>query len=248
MNLQRGYLGIARIALQLTCAVTLASIISCSRTPPTASRGSIALRVDLRFPSAGCPSCPTPNGTEGTTYTIDSLQISAFEILDGGTALRATRGMSVDPYATEYQIELRAPYASRYRIAVQAIGTQYRAYTGPTLRGTQFHGEGEVDAILGGAEPLTIGMSNVVSLVYVGYDARQNPYIYWCRPPHAVGFTALGTRVGGTDTTISVADTLLDKQNLQGWTFRVRAELADGVSTAYSESEVSDYAIGSSCW
>ena len=148
----------------------------------------------------------------------------------------------MDTLITQFPLELRAPYASRYRITVEAIGTQDRSF-GRTLKGTQFYGEGVVNATLGGTEPLTLDMANVVPQPFIRYSPREEMYLTWQPVPHAIGYTALGTLYGQPDTLVHLIGTEFYKGDLAAWRFRVRAELYNGFSAAYSEPEINNFVV-----
>lgn len=232
----------AILLLMLAATGVAAALPGCSKRAPTAPTAASPLRVEVRLPVAHCASCASTQGGPIFNYAIDSLRISAFEILTHGLALRARQAVEVKPFALVYQISIRAPFAARYLIAVEAIGRQTRAYPDSTLQGTQYYGEGVLSTTPSPADPLTIDMVNVVSLSFITYSALEIPSLSWCRVPHATGYVVRGSTPGRPDTSLSVADTTLDIRDLSGWTLRVRAELHDGIHAAFSEAGQVEFA------
>lgn len=225
-----------------TAALAHVFLLGCAAKPPTAITAVSPLQVLVRF-ETGDPAARV----QGGPYGLDSVWVTAFEILGGREIPRARAAVPLDLEASDFSVNMRIPYADRYRIAVEVTGTLPQT-TYYTLYGTQYYGERVVSPAFDGLQPVAIELDNVVPIPTLESVNGQG-IVHWPPTPHALGYTVLTPdyeeRVIEPPCRGCEPDTSF---NIGGFPcnfavgFRVRTDLANGFHSAYSEP--ADYGCG----
>lgn len=244
------------LPILLVASVVSAALLAvnggCSKEAPIGPNGTVSLSVRVTFTARGAAVEPKEAGGVSPRGTADVNQVraSAFEVrLGQNDALRAEATASITPERREFELALSVPPAERYRILVQAIGTR-DGPAGASAPGTVFAGEALVDDVLANSRrTIEIALEDVVphlSLVPqtgtpLGYRLR------WTRVGQAQEYRLREMPSERdsvtTDTTLAPGPTFAAGASgapvsalLQPRWYRVRAELANGVAGAFSES------------
>ena len=217
-----------RLLTALAAAAAIDAMASgCGKGAPTGTTGTFPVRVMVGLADR---SSFQPSGvccSEGCNC-LDSVRVSAFEIVRGEGQLRASSAVALSYGDTVFDLDLRLPHPDRYRIAVELTG--YRVLpAGPTQGGTQFYGLRTIEPTLTSPEPVIAVLEDAVPNPEVVYGGVST-VLHWPPVPAATGYTVADMVSGDVLTT---NDTLL-VLNVNYGNFRVRAEFADGLHGAYS--------------
>lgn len=217
----------ARFLTALAAAAAFGAMASgCGKGAPTATTGAFPVRVMAGL-AARIYFQPTGDCCQEGCNCLDSVRVSAFEIVRGEGHLSASSVVALSYGDTVFDLDLRLPHPDRYRIAVELTGYRYLA-AGPTQGGTQFYGLQTIEPTLASPEPVIAVLEDAVPNPDVAYGAPT--ILHWPPVAGATGYTVADMVSGENQTT---NDTLLVLTVNYG-TFRVRAEFADGLHGAYS--------------
>ena len=225
-------MGIIAAALMVVAA-GLAVLPACSRRPAATGLALIPVSVRVELPGGSAPAAVRPGGGPAVEFVqYDSISVSALERVSDRYVLRAAAGARVGQADTAFRISLEVPYASRYTIAVEAIGYQCGRRLNSedcTLQGVQLYGEAPLDLAIAAPEPLDIRLADVVPLAS-GTPVNDNTglLIQWPANPLADTYTLTESE----SPPLTVRGTSVSLPNAS---YRIRANLYNGLSSAYSE-------------
>ena len=232
------------------------ALSSCSDGTPTRGSGGVPLAVRILFPEDGLPlSGRSPAGA----IEIDKIRASAYEMSSGGRTLRARDeddDLAGDP---RFELRLAVPPADSYLVVVEALGRRDESETGLIFAGEGLAlevGSGSEDTVsvfMRGTVPTRVEASWVSDSEYrLVWSAVESALAYWVKArtdsavvrvdsfmvlPPDTSFTVAvpaGGSGGGFPDRISGLGS--GSSLTTGKTFRVRADLAQGLQGAYSES------------
>jgi hypothetical protein len=224
-------------------AALAASLGACGRQTPTGPQRTASLRIQTVLPSrgsAGPASASTPGAALAPT-SVDSmtaLTLSIYEQTTEGEILRFSKThypRSVEVPDSMLVWEATVPWAFRYRIEVQAVGTRYFGgdYGGPTDAGLQYLGDVTVDAAPSLPEQVTVDLLDIVPQPWISWPAEARPVAMWGAVPGAVSYAIHGRLYGmemPKDTTVTGTSL-----SIYGWTIaQVAANLPHGRTSALS--------------
>jgi hypothetical protein len=217
----------ARLLTALVVAAAFGAMASgCGKGAPTATTGAFPVRIMAGL-AARISFQPTGYCCSEGCNCLDSVRVSAFEIVRGEGQLRASSAVALSYGDTVFDLDLRLPHPDRYRIAVELTG--YRVLpAGPTRGGTQFYGLQTIEPTLTAPAPVIAILEDAVPSPNVAYGAPT--VLHWPPVAGATGYTVADMVSGET---LATSDTLLVLTVNYG-NFRIRAEFVDGLHGAYS--------------
>jgi hypothetical protein len=234
--------GAAPALAGLAGLLALAALLggSCAHEAPVGVGDGVPLEVRVLFPAdAADKASPSTAG-------IDSVIVSAYAPgIEPPGALRARAGVAVAPPDSTFRVALSVPPAAAYEIVVEARGvrTGARALAG---RGTLFAGVARIESVVAGStRRVVIALDDAVPRL--SSRASGDPIGFrldWTRISLAVLYRLTESPSGREFTTPDTsfapppepARAPASARGLQPLDYRVRAELATGTATAYSES------------
>ena len=218
---------------------------ACGRQSPTGLEGTASLRIQTVLPSRGStgPAPASALGPAKAPAAVDSMSaliLSIYEQTSGGEILRFSQThypRSVVVPDSLLQWEATVPWAFRYRIEVQAIGTRYIGGDGGTVTGDglQYLGEVTVDATPSLPEQVTVSLRDILPKPWITFPgpAEAAPVALWEAIPGAVSYPIHGRLYGQesyTDTTVTGIS-----MDFSRWAWaQVAANLPHGRTSAYS--------------
>ena len=232
-----------RVGVLLIGTALAASLGACGRQSPTGVEGTASLRIQTVLPSGGStgPASASALGPAKAPASVDSMTaliLSIYEQTTEGEILRFAQThypRSVVVPDSMLQWEATVPWAFRYRIEIQAIGTRYIGgdFGGTTGDGLQYLGEVTVDATPSLPEQVTVSLLDVLPKPWISWPAEATPVALWGAVPGAVSYPIHGRLYGMesyTDTTVTGIS-----MNLSRWAWaQVGANLPHGRTSAYS--------------
>jgi hypothetical protein len=231
------------LGVLLLGAALAAGLGACGRRSPTGVEGRLALRIRTVLPpsggSAGSAS-PSALGEATALASVDSMSallISVYEQTDQGETLCFSGAHYPETYDVPdslLQWEVTVPWAFRYRIEIEAIGTRHRGgdFGGFTGAGLQYLGEARVDATPSLPQQVTVSLRDVVPMPWVEWS-NQATVARWAQIPGASSYAINGRMYGAkSNSDTQVTENAMD---LSAWAWiQVRANLPYGRMSAYS--------------
>jgi hypothetical protein len=216
---------------------------ACGRQSPTGVERTASLRIQTVLPSGGSagPASASTPGAALVPASVDSmtaLTLTIYEQTTEGEILRFSKThypRSVEVPDSMLVWEATVPWAFRYRIEVQAVGTRYFGgdYGGTTDAGLQYLGDVTVDATPSLPEQVTVDLLDIVPQPWIAWPAEATPVAMWGAVPGAVGYAIHG-RLYGMEMPKDTTDTGTSL-NIYGWTIaQVAASLPHGRTSALS--------------
>lgn len=237
----------AKLNLRARSASLLAILIltllpGCGNESRPSRPGTAGLQIHLLFPDKIAAGTA---GVAGTT-SVQTIRVSAWEV-PGGEApwiLRDSTTALIAPDSTRFRLELQIPPAALYLLQVEAEGI-LGSPPNATGNGLLFLGsENIADVVAGETRPVEIALRRAVPALQ-GKVVPTGLSLSWGQVVGAVGYRLLETLPPPSlprETFTPQTDTLIvfppraKTEAPEQRTYRVRAELPDGLFSAYSES------------
>ncbi|MCA9727537.1 MAG: carboxypeptidase regulatory-like domain-containing protein [Candidatus Eisenbacteria bacterium] len=211
----------------------LALLIGCSDGPSDPSQRSAPLAVRVVFADPEARPVDGLGRSGGTTVSLSELTARAVE-LGEANRVRDEETVSLDASQNRFRVRLAVPPAPYYRVEIEARGTR-TSELGESEFGLAYFGQGfamdvsaeteqTVEVLVESCVPRISG-NLVEGELTLSWPPVTDAARYRLR--EVVGGSFLETPIARTDTTISIGSV--------SRSFRVRAELENGLVGAYSE-------------
>lgn len=220
----------------------------CSEPPSDPHPRPASLGVQVHFPHesaeiASRERARTPDGevlrqspalSGDVPLSISEIEARATELGDANV-VRDQDSITLEPQETHFALRLVVPPAQYYRVDVSASGT-LGSEGSATEFGVVFHGQGFAMDVSAETEQtvdvlLDLVIPDVTALTgsgVIAFSWESIPGAVRYRIKETIGDQVLETAIARTDTTIAIGSVARS--------FRIRAELENGIVSAYSEA------------